>query len=385
MKRILYVDIPFMGINDGGANRSKFLWQTLISQYEVDWVEIRRAGISAGKGLPSGLGNHYVLNAEIDKRPLNPVNILRFRHESEEKFLKIVSSGDYYAVIFRFLSPARLADIAEKHCHLIIFDVDMLLSRITKLSWEKRPVFSNRYYLIEKLKLEAFEKKFFRKPYMFLFTNSSEQKWLQQYYKVEGANNIKVLPNVMKEEQERDAEEEQRILFFGTLSSSANTDALEYISHDLYPLLENELEKRDIYLDAAGRGYKDSFTSLFAEKKRFRYVGEVDDIQKEIKKSMLIFLPLRIASGTRTRILEAANQAKAVVTTPIGVEGLEFGNNEIVSESDKEMLVKSVIQLLDNEIRRKNLGQKLLLKSREMYLDKNVSAQFINYIENGLK
>lgn len=100
---------------------------------------------------------------------------------------------------------------------------------------------------------------------------------------------------------------------------------------------------------------------------------------------MLIFLPLRIASGTRTRILEAANQAKAVVTTPIGVEGLEFGNNEIVSESDKEMLVKSVIQLLDNEIRRKNLGQKLLLKSREMYLDKNVSAQFINYIENGLK
>jgi hypothetical protein len=80
--------------------------------------------------------------------------------------------------------------------------------------------------------------------------------------------------------------QENRILFFGTLNSAANSDSLQYIADDIYPLLESELEKRDIYLDVVGRGWNNEFDKIFKGRKRLRYVGEVDDIQEEISKSL---------------------------------------------------------------------------------------------------
>ncbi len=381
MKKVLYIDIPFMGINDGGANRSKFIWKTLVSQYEVDWLELRRDGIPPGEGQPTEMNNHFILPAEIDRRALRPIMIFRFRSSARKTFQEIISNNSYDIIFIRFLSPSKLALLAEKNCRTIILDIDMLLSRLSRLSWEQKPGFSNRYYLLESWKQEIFEKNFFRKPYLFLFSNSLEKNLVLKKLKWERSDNIQTLPNVVEEKDLCQPENRQRILFFGTLSSAANADALRYISEELYPLLEGELEKRDLYLDVAGKGWHSHFAEYFKGKKRLRFLGEVADIQQEISNSLVVFLPLRIASGTRTRILEVANQSVPVITTSAGAEGLDLGADEIIIEDTSEGMVKELIKLLDNESRRRNLGQKLRLKSRALYLESNVSRTLINLIE----
>ena len=140
--------------------------------------------------------------------------------------------------------------------------------------------------------------------------------------------------------------------------------------------------KKVLYIDIAGRGWHDRFKEYFENKKRLRYIGEVDDIQQEIANSLFIFLPLRIASGTRTRILEVANQFKAVLTTPIGMEGFQLTDEELVIEDSADELAKQFISLTDNELRRISLGQTLHFKCRELYLDNNVSTTLIVMLEN---
>ncbi len=381
MKKVLYIDIPFMGIPDGGANRSRFIWKTLVSHYEVDWLELRRDGIPSGNGQPTGMNDHFVLPTEVDRRAFRPIMIFRFRSPERKKFQEILSSNNYNIIFIRFLSPATLAELVDGRCKTIIFDIDMLLSRLSRFSWEQSPRIKNRYYLLESWKQEIFEKNFFRKPYLFLFTNNQERKIVLKKLKLEESDNIQILPNVMEEKEPCQPDSSQRILFFGTLSSAANADALCYISEELYPLLKNELDQRDLYLDVAGRGWHDHFTEYFKDKKRLRYLGEVDDIQQEISNSLVVFLPLRIASGTRTRILEVANQSVPVITTPVGAEGLDLEADEIITAETKEGLIKELLNLLDNEARRRKLGQKLRLKSRALYLESNVSRTLIDMIE----
>jgi len=385
MKKILYIDIPFVGINDGGANRSKFIWNTLISQYEVDWLELSRDGIPKASGLPGNMNDHYQISADIDRRPLHPVMIFHFSSGAKEKFKEIVRNNKYDLIFIRFTSPAKLAKLAEPYCSAIVFDIDMLLSRLSMLSWKQDPVIKNRYYLIESTKQRWFEQKFFQKKYLFLFTNYLEKEMVQQRLKLEMADNFAVLPNVMETREAVPFEEKNRILFFGTLTSAANADAIKFISSEIYPLVESELEKQGLYLDIVGRGWHDHFKEYFENKKRLRYIGEVDDIQQEIANSLFIFLPLRIASGTRTRILEVANQFKAVITTPIGMEGFQLTGEEIIIEDSAEKLAEEFNLLLNNELLRENLGQKLHYKCQELYQDNNVSTTLKVMLENWWK
>lgn len=385
MKKILYVDIPFVGINDGGANRSKFIWNTLISQYEVDWLEIERIGIPEAKGLPGNMNDHYQIQAEIDRRAFHPVMIFCFSDKAKTKFIEIIKNNNYDLIFIRFTSPAELAKLAKPYCSTIVFDIDMLLSRLSHLSWKQNPVFKNRYFLIESTKQRRFEQKFFQRKYLFLFTNYREKEMVQQRLKLERSDNFAVLPNVMETREALPTEQQNRILFFGTLTSAANADALKFISQEIYPLIEPELKKRDLYLDIAGRGWHERFKEYFENRNRLRYIGEVDDIQQEIANSLFIFLPLRIASGTRTRILEVANQFKAVITTPIGVEGFQLTGEEIIIEKEAEKLAEEFNLLLNNELLRNSLGQKLHYKCRELYLDNNVSTTLKIMLENWCK
>ncbi|MCF7912918.1 MAG: glycosyltransferase [Candidatus Cloacimonetes bacterium] len=373
MKKILYVDVPFIGISDGGANRSKFIWNTLINHYEVDWLELQREGIAAATGLPSGMNDHFTLHTETDSRFYKPIMIYRFRSEAKQKFIEIIKTNKYDIIFLRFSSPAALGKLAEPYCPALVFDVDMILSRLSQLSWQQSRVFKNRYYLLEGLKQRWFERKFFRKKYLFLFTNYLEKEMVQKKIGQENAENFQVLPNVMNPQKVCVNTKEDRVLFFGTLTSSANANALQFISEDIYPLICEELKKRDLYLDIAGKGWHEHFSSYFYGKQRLRYVGEVADIQQELSDSLFIFLPLRVASGTRTRILEVANQYRAVLTTSIGMEGLELREQEIVIENSAKELAREFINLLDNPLRRLSLGQKLHFKCRELYLDSNVS------------
>jgi glycosyltransferase involved in cell wall biosynthesis len=81
-------------------------------------------------------------------------------------------------------------------------------------------------------------------------------------------------------------------------------------------------------------------------------------MERAISESRFVLLPLRVASGTRTRILEAAAVGKAVVTTSIGAEGIEVGADALVADTPDD-LAAAVRKLLDEPVKAEMLGRRL--------------------------
>lgn len=112
-----------------------------------------------------------------------------------------------------------------------------------------------------------------------------------------------------------------------------------------------------------------------------KLIGQVDDIEKLIADSLFVLLPLRIGSGTRTRILEAAALKKAVVTTTIGAEGLEFFDGEMALADDQEGLARHIKRLLADPGKTVDIGERLYASSKALYDEDVVSERLIGEIE----
>jgi glycosyltransferase involved in cell wall biosynthesis len=118
----------------------------------------------------------------------------------------------------------------------------------------------------------------------------------------------------------------------------------------------------------AGRSGSDNFQAKFARLRHVRFTGPVPDMRAEIAKAAVCVVPLRIGSGTRLKILEAAAMAKPIVSTRIGAEGLDFVDGEEIILTDRpEAFARAVADLLADPLRRHMLGKAARRRVEQQY------------------
>lgn len=380
MKKVLYIDIPFAKERGGDKNRSRFLWDILSKNCEADLLILEKNGKKAADH--SGFKNIFTLPFSTGAG-LFPESIYSFSENEESVFAQILKNGRYHAVVIRFLSPSLLGKMVEKYSQgtRVIIDVDMLFSRIADLSWEKNRSLKNRFYFFEKYKLKRFERKIFQNSWDFLFTNAEEMNFITGRTGC-SAGKFSVLPNVIQGEKKEHAIKENMILFFGTLNSAANEDAFRYLVEEIYPEIEPVLKKHGTRIVVAGKNktglYEDLKISRKAEMIDLR--GEVENIDETIGSALFTFLPLRVASGTRTRILESALNGKAVLTTKIGAEGLDFSEREICFAQTPELIKEEMKKLISDEGYRNDKAAKLQERAYRLYSERSVGDQLMEKI-----
>lgn len=166
---------------------------------------------------------------------------------------------------------------------------------------------------------------------------------------------IKVVENGVDTDYYRDEKkeiEENSLVFVGGLNWFPNHDAMVFFYSSILPLIKREIP--DIRLRVVGKfepkdlAYKDEAID---------YLGFVKDERDIIAKSSVFVVPLRVGGGTRLKILNALSMEKAVVSTAVGCEGLDVTHErDIIVASDEHNFAESVIDLLKNGNKRKNLG-----------------------------
>lgn len=87
--------------------------------------------------------------------------------------------------------------------------------------------------------------------------------------------------------------------------------------------------------------------------------GRVPEILSYLQNSRVFIMPFRVGSGTRLKLIEALAAGKAVVTTPVGVEGfpVSHGREVLVAESEAAF-AKAVLHLLADGELRQELGER---------------------------
>jgi len=126
-----------------------------------------------------------------------------------------------------------------------------------------------------------------------------------------------VIPNGVDSEffQRIDVQQDPNlILFTGTISYYPNVEGILWFTKNVWPLIKQK-RMRDYYARAT-----------------------------------VVVVPLRVGGGTRLKILEAMAMEKAIVSTGVGAEGIDYTNNkDILIEDEPEAFADATIKVMDSE------------------------------------
>ncbi|MCK7591717.1 glycosyltransferase family 4 protein [Subsaxibacter sp. CAU 1640] len=114
------------------------------------------------------------------------------------------------------------------------------------------------------------------------------------------------------------------LLFVGGFSHTPNQDAVLFLHEHIVPLLWER--QPDLVVNIIGSYPTKEVLALNA--KRFKVHGFVDDISGYFRTSKVFVAPLRYGAGVKGKIGQSLEFGLPVVTTFIGAEGFDFGDNE---------------------------------------------------------
>lgn len=158
------------------------------------------------------------------------------------------------------------------------------------------------------------------------------------------------------------------LLFQGGMDWYPNRDAVEFFIHRILPLIR--VGCPDVKFVVAGRNPPPEFVERFHADSGIEFTGTVRDMVPYLSTATVIVVPLRLGSGTRIKILEACAAGKAVVSTSVGAEGLDFGRgSEILIADDPETFARSVLDLFKNREVRDSIGRAARKVVVERYSD----------------
>ncbi len=168
---------------------------------------------------------------------------------------------------------------------------------------------------------------------------------------------IVVAPNVVDIDRYEPAVEGDSftVLHQGGMDWHPNRDAVEFFITAVLPELRRLVP--GVKFVVAGRNPPGGFRKRFAGVPEVEFTGTVPDMRPIIAKAAVCVVPLRIGSGTRLKILEAGAMGKAIVSTRIGAEGLDFvDGEEILLADEPRAFARAVADLLFDAARRHALG-----------------------------
>jgi glycosyltransferase involved in cell wall biosynthesis len=127
------------------------------------------------------------------------------------------------------------------------------------------------------------------------------------------------------------------ILFVGNFAYEPNVDAARFLCETIFPLVRREVPHARLQLagnapprDLAARGV--SFT------------GRVARLEPYYDRATVVACPLRIGGGIKVKMLEALTRGRAIVSTSIGVQGLEAA--PVLVRDDAEEFARALVHLL---------------------------------------
>lgn len=208
------------------------------------------------------------------------------------------------------------------------------------------------------------ERRYFAQADAVWAASAADQRWYQDNM---GLPRVSLVPNTIEMPPlEGLPEEENSIVYSGFFAYPPNDDAgLRLIE------ISGELRTRAVphRLYLVGRGPSAELQRLGAESQDVLVTGEVDAVEPFIEKAAVFAVPLAAGSGIKFKLLQAMGLARAVVTTPIGAEGLglEDGVHALIRERSE--FPAAIEQLFGDEKLRRRLGQSARAHVLERFSD----------------
>jgi glycosyltransferase involved in cell wall biosynthesis len=140
----------------------------------------------------------------------------------------------------------------------------------------------------------------------------------------------------------------------GSLSWLPNQDSFWWFYREIVPLLVESIS--DVSISVAGSNPPKEIMAV--RHPNVSVLGFVPDIQETMRRNAVCVVPLRVGSGIRIKLLEMFAMGKAVVSTPVGCEGLDVADGrELLVAETPTAFADAVVRVLWDPPLRESIGR----------------------------
>ena len=157
------------------------------------------------------------------------------------------------------------------------------------------------------------------------------------------------------------------ILTLGTLHYPPNADGIRWFMKEVFPSVRRQIPGAT--LTVVGKNPPADFTQAAAHSpESITVTGYVPDLTPYLEEAALVVVAVRAGGGMRVRILEAFARAMPVVTTTIGLEGIEaLPGEDLIVANTPESFANVVVALLRDPNTQAKLAERGRRLAEERY------------------
>ncbi len=302
----------------------------------ISFISINKAQILLGlvraffKGLPFQCG--YFYNRKAAKR----IDMLITKHKPDMLFGQLLRVAEY----IRHKSIPKALDYQD------IFSYGMK-RRADIASPVTRPIYDMEYRRLKRYEAAIFNdfdvRSIISEPDRALFPH-------------ERRNEILIVPNGVDHDYFKPQEKEKKydLVFTGNMSYPPNVNAVEYLAHEIMPIVWKTLPETKLYIAGATPDPK----VKKAASARIIVSGWLDDIRDAYAESRIFIAPMRIGTGLQNKLLEAMSMRLPAITSPLANASLGAKpDEEILVGDDAETLAQHIITLLTDKEKADHIAQ----------------------------
>ena len=177
------------------------------------------------------------------------------------------------------------------------------------------------YATLEGARMRRWEQKIARQAAVILACSAADRG---RFQRLAPGTPVVVAPNVicLSEYTAAPVGDDRTLIYQGGMDWMPNRDAVAFFAANILPLIRRRVPQARLL--AAGRTPPPRFARRWRNAAGVEFTGTLPDLRAIVAQSAVSVVPLRIGGGTRLKILEAAALGRAIISTPLGAEGLCF-------------------------------------------------------------
>lgn len=296
------------------------------------------------------------IKAFLSLLSLKPFRALKHYSKEMEEFIRKINKKQTFDVIYidHDVMIQYLGAVSTKNKALVFYDEHNISSLAAWRNFliEKNPI-DKLAYLLETTKWVFYEQKYLSHfNHIFAISRLDKKRLIKR-----GINPKKVsfLPIPIEiEPLFKFNPKEKNILFIGLMSWKPNNDGFWWFYKEIFPAIKKEIA--DVRLTVIGAYPSKSMREAAKIDDNLEFLGYVKNLIPYFKKTSVFIAPIRSGGGIRIKILDALSRGVPVVSTTVGVEGIEAKNKrEMIIADRPRVFAQAVIEILED----RKLAQRL--------------------------